>query len=342
MGEYIASIAGGGSGGVAPPGGPPVRAAGGGGAPPPTAPRTTASGGGSVPPRAREAAGRLPVWVDGDRARAVAFTSDESELVDFQSGRDPKAREGVKPPFKYAVVMDHVEARIAGETRAGGSRDVTMVINKEPCGGEAGCDAILPEGARLTVYVGGQLGRAVLQDVQRQRDGGKRMSFRIWWDINNEPLAGSAEAEEFVRDLTRMVAAQGVRSGRLWIGPDGTDKSEAPLQVDFVSDPGLGPIAGLGELEARVDRDPETEGVAVVVWRPGNELASDGTEVSGDLSVSESAYKPLVPIASNLARVSVTTLYAIVASYTATGARPEVEGVEWGPLPTDVTGGDPT
>ncbi|MEU6247146.1 DddA-like double-stranded DNA deaminase toxin [Glycomyces sp. NPDC047010] len=146
MGDYIASTAGGG----------------GGGAPPPTAPRTTADGGGSVPPRAREAAGRLPVWTDGDRARAVAFTGDESELVDFQSGRDPKSREGVKPPFKYAVVMDHVEARIAGEIRAGGSRDVTMVINKEPCGGEAGCDAILPailpEGARLTVYVGDSSG----------------------------------------------------------------------------------------------------------------------------------------------------------------------------------------
>ncbi|MEU6247145.1 hypothetical protein [Glycomyces sp. NPDC047010] len=161
------------------------------------------------------------------------------------------------------------------------------------------------------------------------------MSFRIWWDINNEPLAGPAEAEEFVRDLTRMVAPQGVRSGRLRIGPDGAEQSAAPLHVDFVSDPGLGPISGLGELEARVERDPEAEGVAVVVWRPGNELASDGTEVSGSLAVSESAYKPLVPIASGLARVSVTTLYALVAGYTATGERPEGEGVEWGPLPAE-------
>lgn len=67
------------------------------------------------------------------------------------------ARKGLgrQPPAKLAITS-HVEVKFAIQMRERGLRDETIVINKPPCTGGAGCDDMLPyflpDGATLTVY----------------------------------------------------------------------------------------------------------------------------------------------------------------------------------------------
>jgi hypothetical protein len=54
------------------------------------------------------------------------------------------------------VIGSHVETKVAVYMRQEGIRDVTVVINHQPCEGPLGCDTllprVLPEGSTLTVY----------------------------------------------------------------------------------------------------------------------------------------------------------------------------------------------
>lgn len=135
-----------------------------GGGPPPAAPLPPAvvSGPGEpVPPFVLELTDRLPDREPGGRTRLFAYSHDDGVATEFASGRDRTAREGLKPEYACRfVVRDHAEGHVAAVMRRpDGPREVTVVVNNEPCSGPRGCDAtlpdVIPEGATINVYVKG-------------------------------------------------------------------------------------------------------------------------------------------------------------------------------------------
>lgn len=113
-----------------------------------------------IPAAVRRLADQLPVWRRGRKTRALAFLDEDGAEVEFSSGGDPTAADGLHPRFAARLVTtDHAEGHLAARLRQPGApRAVTAVINKTPCVGPEGCDAtlpaIIPRDVRVTVYVG--------------------------------------------------------------------------------------------------------------------------------------------------------------------------------------------
>jgi hypothetical protein len=125
----------------------------------------------------RAAAASLPLRTDAhDKTEAFLLDSDNRVLHDaefaadadgrlrsrqIRAGRRPAAGVGLKPPVAQATVMDHVEAHAAAiMRRPGGPTEATLILNQAPCDDpvkplvcERVLPKILPEGARLTVFV---------------------------------------------------------------------------------------------------------------------------------------------------------------------------------------------
>jgi len=72
------------------------------------------------------------------------------------------------------VIGSHVETKVAVHMRQEGIRDVTVVINHQPCEGPLGCDTllprVLPEGSTLTVYGTAQDGTHTKHTYTGRRD----------------------------------------------------------------------------------------------------------------------------------------------------------------------------
>lgn len=134
------------------------------GSPPPTGGQRPTGGLPPIPASVRRAAERIPVWQPRAPTRGLAWLDEDGEPVDFVSGRDRSAREGLCPEYALRVVTtDHVEGKLAARMRQpGGPVNVTTVLNKEPCEGPVGCDAtlphIIPRDATVTVYVKNEAG----------------------------------------------------------------------------------------------------------------------------------------------------------------------------------------
>jgi hypothetical protein len=118
-----------------------------------------------VPRHVVAAANDLPVRLNNrGPTRGLAFAADGSPLFGLLvSGRNVASTDLLRPvtgskgwPWTFT---DHVESAVAGRMRQpGGPREVTLVVNKTPCGDDPyGCDRILrdvlPAPSRLTVYV---------------------------------------------------------------------------------------------------------------------------------------------------------------------------------------------
>lgn len=119
-----------------------------------------ASGTGPPPPLfVLDLADRLPGHEPGGRTRLFAYSHDDGVETEFASGRDRGAREGLKPEYaRRFVVRDHAEGHVAAVMRRpDGPKEVTVVINNEPCPGPQGCDAtlphIIPRGTRMNVFL---------------------------------------------------------------------------------------------------------------------------------------------------------------------------------------------
>lgn len=77
-----------------------------------------------------------------------------SKQVDLISGyKGPSASLPKGTPGMHGNVKSHVEAHAAAVMRQEGLSEATLYINRIPCAGVRGCDAMLPrmlpEGARL-------------------------------------------------------------------------------------------------------------------------------------------------------------------------------------------------
>lgn len=100
---------------------------------------------------------RLPEGGKRKRTHLFAYDQDGHE-VEFTSGQDPAAKEGLKAPYKDLVIMDHAEAQLAAGIRKSETEGrVVSVINNEPCPGPRGCDAVfadlLPQNVTVELYV---------------------------------------------------------------------------------------------------------------------------------------------------------------------------------------------
>jgi len=89
------------------------------------------------------------------------FDRDGQELTDtpIRSSEKPESVADLHPTLhNWASPLGHVESHVAAMIRRGAApKDAALVINNRPCPGVRGCDrllpAMLPKGARLTVYV---------------------------------------------------------------------------------------------------------------------------------------------------------------------------------------------
>lgn len=112
-----------------------------------------------IPPAVSRLAMRLTFWQRGEPTRGHAWLDEDGEPVEFKSGRDNSASEGLRAEFAARVVTtDHVEGKLAARMRQpGGPVNVTAVINKTPCAGPIGCDEtlphIIPRDSAVTLYV---------------------------------------------------------------------------------------------------------------------------------------------------------------------------------------------
>lgn len=100
---------------------------------------------------------RLPEWEPGDKARAW-FVTEQGESFEI-SGKDPETKDTLRPVMPridFLVIADHVEGHVSARMRREDIPTGTLYINREPCAGQAGCDALLPRllppGATLAVY----------------------------------------------------------------------------------------------------------------------------------------------------------------------------------------------
>ncbi len=139
------------------------------GSPPaaPAAPRqaTTSPMSSSEPPEVAAARAELPPpVVKGTRTRTYGEWSSNDAPGDRQSITSGTRDDFYADTQRYlqengmgqTVIGSHVETKIAVHMRHEGIRDVTVVINHQPCEGPLGCDTllprVLPEGSTLTVY----------------------------------------------------------------------------------------------------------------------------------------------------------------------------------------------
>ena len=112
-----------------------------------------------IPALARNLGEQLPAWRKRQPARAFAYTSEDSTPIEFTSGNEPSAAAGLTEEYRNRwVVTDHIEGKLGARMRQqDGPRDVTLIINKDPCPGPMGCDStmpgVIPEGSTVTIYV---------------------------------------------------------------------------------------------------------------------------------------------------------------------------------------------
>jgi hypothetical protein len=98
-------------------------------------------------------AARLPAYSGGKTQGILDTGSSQIDLISGYKG--PSANLPLGTPGTNGNIKSHVEARRSLDAAAGLS-DATLYINRVPCAGLRGCDAMLPrmlpEGARLHVY----------------------------------------------------------------------------------------------------------------------------------------------------------------------------------------------
>ncbi|GAA2790557.1 DddA-like double-stranded DNA deaminase toxin [Kribbella solani] len=110
---------------------------------------------------------KLPVRLDqpGHREKTRGLWRNEDGMEDewvsgFDEWRDKADRFAVAEKIGNAPhllqITSHVEIKFAMFMRERGLRRATLVVNKRPCPGEAGCDEMLkdflPKGAKLTIF----------------------------------------------------------------------------------------------------------------------------------------------------------------------------------------------
>jgi hypothetical protein len=121
----------------------------------------------------------LEPWRPSEDTVGYAYDAERRRLDDdrFVSGRQRAGNAGLKPPWRHlAIATDHVEGHVAARMREpGGPREVTLVINNEPCDDPLGCDKFLPmlmpRGSRLDVWVVGEDGPRLFKTYRGTGEG---------------------------------------------------------------------------------------------------------------------------------------------------------------------------
>jgi hypothetical protein len=106
---------------------------------------------------------QLPVrHHDTDPTDGVLTTTDGKKISSVLSGKTGPGQGGplLRGRWRYEVAaVDHAEGHAAAVMRTRGIMNATLYLNNPPCDYPRGCDkllpALLPEGARLTVYARG-------------------------------------------------------------------------------------------------------------------------------------------------------------------------------------------
>jgi hypothetical protein len=96
----------------------------------------------------------LPGFVQGGKASGLLKTAQgETPLMSGWQGPSAALPKGI--PGMNIVTKSHVEAQAAAIMRQQALEDATLYINRIPCAGTTGCDAMLPrmlpEGASLRI-----------------------------------------------------------------------------------------------------------------------------------------------------------------------------------------------
>ena len=102
---------------------------------------------------------RLPEYSGGKTSGVLATSVGDVDLLSGWAGRGaamPKGSAGFN-----IITRSHVEGHAAAAMEDLGLSEATLYLNRIPCGGIRGCDALLPrmlgEGRQLRVVVPGQL-----------------------------------------------------------------------------------------------------------------------------------------------------------------------------------------
>ncbi|MCW2986565.1 MAG: repeat protein, partial [Conexibacter sp.] len=116
--------------------------------------RLTGRGGAVAAKGGAGALERLPEYAGGKTSGILDTGSGEINLLSGYKG--PSAELGRGTPGMNGNIKSHVEAHAAAVVRQQGLDEATLYINRVPCPGVRGCDAMLPRmlprGARLHVY----------------------------------------------------------------------------------------------------------------------------------------------------------------------------------------------
>lgn len=122
------------------------------------------------------------------------------------------------------------------------------------------------------------------------------MSYRVVYDICEEPIPDADAAEKFLDEAATMIFPHGGRAASYWFAPTG---AEDVLRADLDFDTGR----------------------AALRWLPDGSHAVELPE-TGPIVVLESSDSPLATIPASLARVSTDTARRAIVAYVATGSRP--------------------
>jgi hypothetical protein len=101
-----------------------------------------------------EGAPTLPEYIAGGKTSGILRTATgDTPLISGYKGPSASMPKGT--PGMNNIIKSHVEAHAAALMRQQGISEAILYINRIPCSGKTGCDAMLPlmlpEGAKLTV-----------------------------------------------------------------------------------------------------------------------------------------------------------------------------------------------